>query len=192
MPPNPPYPLQLEIDYPSGLSRLLIFVKWLLALPHYIAIYLLGIVAWVMTVIAFFAVLITGRYPRGPFDFLVGFERWRARVGAYVLLQTDSYPPFTLAEDPAYPVRMQVRYEERIARWRPLVHWLLVIPALVAAFVVHLVALVAAVAGWFAILFTGRYPEPLFAAVTVGLRWGARVTIYSWWMVSEYPPFVWG
>jgi hypothetical protein len=190
-PPNPDYPVRLEIDYPQRLSRLLIFVKWLLAIPHLIALYVLGIVAYAVLIIAWFAVLITGGYPRALFDYLVGFERWRARVGAYLLLQTDAYPPFKLADDPAYPVRLEIDYPPRIARWRPLLHWLLAIPALIGAFVVGIVAYLAAIVAWFAILFTGRYPEGLFNAATVALRWSARVTIYYYWMVEPYPPFVW-
>ena len=190
-PPNPDYPVRLEIDYPQRLSRLLIFVKWLLAIPHLIALYVLGIVAYAVLIIAWFAVLITGRYPRALFDYLVGFERWRARVGAYLLLQTDAYPPFKLADDPAYPVRLEIDYPPRIARWRPLLHWLLAIPALIGAFVVGIIAYLAAIVAWFAILFTGRYPEGLFNAATVALRWSARVTIYYYWMVEPYPPFVW-
>ena len=190
-PPNPDYPVRLEIDYPQRLSRLLIFVKWLLAIPHLIALYVLGIVAYAVLIIAWFAVLITGRYPRALFDYLVGFERWRARVSAYLLLQTDAYPPFKLADDPAYPVRLEIDYPPRIARWRPLLHWLLAIPALIGAFVVVIIAYLAAIVAWFAILFTGRYPEGLFNAATVALRWSARVTIYYYWMVEPYPPFVW-
>jgi hypothetical protein len=190
-PRNPDYPVRLEIDRPERLSRLLIFVKWLLAIPHYIALWVLGIVAYVALIIAWFAVLITGRYPRALFDFLVGFERWRSRVAAYLLLQTDAYPPFSLEDDPSYPVRLQVDYPRRVARWRPLVHWLLAIPALIAAGLVGLIAYVAVVVAWFAILITGRYPEALFDAVTVALRWSARVTLYVYWMVDRYPPFVW-
>jgi hypothetical protein len=190
-PPNPDYPVRVEIDYPSRLSRLLIFVKWLLAIPHFIVLYVLQIAAFFAVVISFFAVLITGRYPRALFDFVVGVERWRARVGAYLFFQTDAYPPFALSDDPAYPVRLQAEYPERIARWRPLVHWLLVIPALFGAFAVGIIAYVAVIIAWFAILITGRYPQPLFDAVTVGLRWAARTTLYAYWLTDRYPPFVW-
>ena len=190
-PPNPDYPVRLDIDYPPRLSRLLIFVKWLLAIPHYIAIYVLAIGAYVVIIISWFAVIITGRYPRGMFDFMVGFERWLMRVSAYLLLQTDRYPPFALADDPGYPVRLEVEYPERIARWRPLVHWLLSIPVFIALLVIGIIAYVAAFIAWFAILITGRYPAGLFNAVTVALRWNARARIYYYWMTEAYPPFVW-
>lgn len=189
---NPDYPVRLDVDYPQSLSRLLIFVKWLLAIPHYFVLLVLAIGAWFAIVIAFFAVLFTGRYPEGVFNYLVGVLRWAARVNAYVLLMTDAYPPFSLEDDPAYPVRVQIDYPAHIANWRPLVHWLLAIPAAIAAYVIFLVAYVAVFLAWFAILFTGRNPQGLFDAALIGLRWQLRVSAYSYWMTEQYPPFVWG
>jgi hypothetical protein len=191
VPPNPDYPVRLDVDYPPRLSRLLIFVKWLLFIPHYIVLYVLAIVVYVALFISWFAVIITGGYPEGLFSFLLGFQRWTARVAAYLLLQTDRYPPFSLEDDPNYPVRLQIDYPPRIARWRPLVHWLLAIPAVIAAAVIGIVAFFAAVIAWFAILFTGRYPQSLFRTVTIALRWNARVNTYYYWMIDRYPPFVW-
>lgn len=92
--------VHLEIDYPNvkkDLNRWLPIVKWLLAIPHYIVLAFLLIAAFFVTVIAWFAILFTGRYPRGLFDFVVGVGRWVTRVNAYaLLLTTDKYPPFSL------------------------------------------------------------------------------------------------
>jgi hypothetical protein len=92
------YPLVFDVDYPERLSRLLIFVKWLLALPHYIVLFLflLGLVAYLAWIVAWWAILITGRFPRALFDFLVGLGRWNWRVQAYTNLLRDEYPPFSL------------------------------------------------------------------------------------------------
>ncbi len=90
------YPVTFEIDYPQELNRWLPLVKWLLALPHYVVLFFLGIAAFVVWVIAFFAILFTATYPRGMFDFLVGVLRWSNRVNAYVYLMRDEYPPFSL------------------------------------------------------------------------------------------------
>lgn len=91
------YPVTLEVEYREDLSRWQIFVKWLLAIPHFLILAVLGIVAYVCVFIAFFAILFTGRYPRGLFDFVVGTARWAVRVNAYaVWLMTDRYPPFSL------------------------------------------------------------------------------------------------
>ena len=92
--------LRLEIAYPdvpANLNRWLPLVKWFLAIPHYIALFFLGIAAWICIVIAWFAILFTGRYPRGLFEFVVAVGRWAVRVSAYAfLLTTDRYPPFSL------------------------------------------------------------------------------------------------
>src|SRR4051812_28990352 len=94
------YPVQLTIERQEEYSRFMPLIKWLLAIPHYICLLFLGIGAMVVILIAFFAVLITGRYPKGMFDYLVGVTRWAIRVSAYVYLLRDEYPPFTLADDP--------------------------------------------------------------------------------------------
>ena len=94
---SPEYPVRVEIEYPEKLSRLLIFVKWLLAIPHIIILGLLGLVGFVVYVIAWFAILFTGRFPRSMFDFLVGIGRWYLRVYAYIWLMRDEYPPFSMS-----------------------------------------------------------------------------------------------
>ena len=94
---NSEYPVRLDIQYPERLSRLLIFVKWLLAIPHMVILGLLGILGLAVYVIAWFAILFTGRFPRSLFDFLVGIGRWYLRVYAYVWLMRDEYPPFSLS-----------------------------------------------------------------------------------------------
>ena len=92
--------VRLDLDYPDAaadLNRFLPIVKWLLAIPHYIVLIVLWVVAIVVTVLAWFAILITGRYPRPLFDFVLGVSRWSLRVEAYMwLLTTDRYPPFRL------------------------------------------------------------------------------------------------
>ncbi len=93
--------VHLDIPYPDAgqdLNRFLPLVKWLLAIPHYIVLIILGLIAFIVTIIAWFAILIVGRYPRGMFDFVVGVSRWGYRVAAYAfLLSTDRYPPFRLS-----------------------------------------------------------------------------------------------
>lgn len=94
--------VHLEVPYPDAardLNRWLPLVKWLLALPHYFVLFFLGIGVFFVVVIAWFAILITGRYPRGLFDFVVDAQRWGNRVTAYTtLLVTDRYPPFVLGQ----------------------------------------------------------------------------------------------
>ena len=94
--------VHLDIPYPAAekdLNRFLPLVKWLLAIPHYVVLIILGLIAFIITIIAWFAILIVGKYPKGMFDFVVGVSRWGYRVAAYAfLLSTDRYPPFRLEE----------------------------------------------------------------------------------------------
>jgi Domain of unknown function (DUF4389) len=190
-PEQPAYPAQLEIAYPAELNRWLPLVKWLLAFPHYIALFFVGIGAFFVIIWAFFAVLFTGRYPRGAFDYLVGTCRWAYRVAAYVHLMTDAYPPFSLDDDSAYPVRVQVSYQERIANWRPLVHWLLVLPYLFVAAALYWLTGILTFIAFFTVLFTKQIPRGMFDLMVPGIRWSLRGNVYGYFMTDRYPPFVW-
>jgi hypothetical protein len=186
------YPVHLDIDRQEEYSRFMPLIKWLLAIPHLLVLTVLGIGAFFAVIGAFFAVLFTGRYPEGLFNFLVGVARWANRVNAYLYLTVDPYPPFSLDDDPSYPVRFNVDYPaEGIDRWRPLVQWLLVIPYLLVTYLIAYLAELVAFLAFFAILFTKRYPEGLFNIVRVALRWTARASAYALWMTPRYPPFVW-
>ncbi len=191
-PPSPDYPARLEIDRQERYSRLLPFVKWLLAFPHYIVLFFLYIGAFFAGIGAFFAVLFTGKYPPGIFNLIEGTLRWSYRVNAYALLLTDAYPPFSLAEEPDYGVRMEIRRPERIANWRPLVQWLLVIPYyLLAQILATIWIYLIVVISFFAILFTGKYPQALFEFALVAQRWNLRAGAYAFFMTDRYPPFAW-
>ncbi|HWD03233.1 MAG TPA: DUF4389 domain-containing protein [Amycolatopsis sp.] len=199
--------VRVEADLDEPLSRWLWLVKWLLLIPHWIVLTVLWLCYPVVGLFAFFAILVTGRYPRPLFGFTTGLLRWSWRVHfyGYAALGTDRYPPFTLADVPEYPARLEIGYPERLSRGLVLVKWwLLVLPHLivVALFVGGGGSLVQASAGWnggligilmlvaaIVLLFTGTYPRSVFDFALGMDRWALRVAAYVCLLTDEYPPF---
>jgi hypothetical protein len=186
------YPLQLDIDHQEQYSRFMPLVKWLLVIPNYIVLIVLWIGALFAIVISWFAVLITGRYPRGLFDYMLGVARWTNRVTTYHYLMVDPYPPFSLDSHPDYPTRFELEYPEKVERWRPLVAWILAIPYLIVAGILVYLGYVLVFFAFFTILFARSFPKGMFDIVVVALRWQARGNAYALWLVTRYPPWVWG
>lgn len=207
--PPRPYAARLNIDYPEKLDRFTTFFRVIWIIPIAIILSLLtatgnetvisetgnrivrsggGISAglWFATMLMIvFRVL----YPRWWFDFARELMRFGARVGAYLALLTDRYPS-TVDEQ---SVHLEIDYpdvERDLSRWLPLVKWLLAIPHYLVLVVLWLVAIVAVVVAWFAILVTGRYPRALFNFVVGVGRWTIRVGAYAFLLVTDrYPPF---
>ena len=145
-----------------------------------------GAVASVCAFLSWFAILFTGRYPRGLWDLARMYMGWRANVLAYVALLRDEYPPFGSG---AYPVTFDVGYPEQSNRWSVAFRLILAIPQIIVLALVLLAWLVTVVIAWFAILFTGRYPEGLYGFGVGVQRWTLRVQAYLFLIRDEYPPF---
>jgi hypothetical protein len=179
-----------------------------LAIPHFLVLACLGAAFLATTIVAGFAILFTGRYPRALFDFNVGVLRWNWRVGFYVYaaLGTDRYPPFTLARTD-YPADFEVDYPERLSRGLVLVKsWVLALPHVIIGVLVvadillypwagaqqaggySVLNLLVVIAGIF-LLITGAYPRPMFDFLLGVNRWLYRVVTYVAFMRDEYPPF---
>ncbi len=204
------YPVRVDAALDPAVSRWLWLFKWLLLIPHFVVLAFLWLFFVILSIVAFFAILITARYPRGIFDFNAGVLRWTWRVHYYAIgaFATDRYPPFRLDEDPAYPAHFHVDYPERLSRGLVLVKWwLLAIPQYV------IVGILTGSGAWFtldagehssswpgliavlaifsaiALLVTGRYPRQIFDFVVELNRWVLRVAAYAALMTDEYPPF---
>jgi hypothetical protein len=207
------HPVSLNARLDPDLSRWMWLVKWILAIPHFVVLALLWVAFVVTTFAAGVAILFTGRYPQGIYEFNLGVLRWTWRVSYYCTtggIGTDRYPPFSLQREPDYPAVLDIAYPERLSRGLVLVKWwLLAIPHYLILAVLlgagigwtldsgnlsfeplggGLLGLLVVVTGAI-LLFTGRYPRSLFDLIVGFNRWIFRVIAYAALMTDRYPPF---
>ena len=201
------YPARFDVDYPAQRDRLTTLLRLIWAIPICVIVGLLsgptgqyvdqagktmssgggGFVAglFVATVLM---LVFRQRYPRWWFDFAVELARFSGRVGAYLLLLTDSYP--STVEEQSVHIAVDYPDVAQLNRWLPLVKWLLAIPHLIILAFLGIGALVVTVIAWFTILFTGAYPRGMFDFVVGVGRWSTRVWAYAFLLVTDvYPPF---
>jgi Domain of unknown function (DUF4389) len=207
------HPVDVRVEPPAGeRDRVTAAFRVILAIPHLVLVGapaavalswtwgpegnrqlewtgggVLGAVAAVCAVIAWFAILATGRYPEGLRSLVTYYLRWRVRAVAYAALLRDEYPPFG---DGGYPAELVLDAPEK-PRDRVTVAFriILAIPQLLAVWVLGMAWFLATVIAWFAILFTGRYPRGLYDFSVGVLRWNTRVEAYLLLLHDEYPPF---
>ncbi|MDI6857720.1 MAG: DUF4389 domain-containing protein [Dehalococcoidia bacterium] len=197
------YPVVLEVDYPERQSRWKTLLRLFLAIPLIIFLAILGggsvasvgdteglrysLGATGAVIIAIWAaIVVRGYIPRWLFNFEVAFLRFSTRVSSYFALLTDVYPPF----EGDYPVRLEIDYPERLARWKVLI-WkgITSIPHFIVLLFLGIAALFCVIIAWFAILITARFPQGLHRFVAGVFRWNTRVWGYFISLTDEYPPF---
>lgn len=183
------YPIQYEADYVERHSRLTTFFRLLTVIPAALLTMVYGFAASFALIAAWFAVVFTGRYPEGLYNFMAGFLRNSTRLNAYANLVTDAYPPFSGQPDDSYPVRVQIGPPKgEYSRLKALFRIILAIPAMIIAYALSILVGIMAFLAWFAIVFTGKMPKSFQDLIDLGLRYMTRANAYYFLMVEQYPP----
>jgi hypothetical protein len=185
------YPISYGADAVlEGRNRLTTFFRGIVVIPWQIVQYLYGIVAQIAAFIAWFAIVFTGRYPRGIYDFNAGFLRMSTRVNSFYYLLNDEWPPFGGEQALDYPVRVGVAPPlDAYSRLKTGFRFIVGIPVMLLAVVQGLILFVCVVIAWFAILFTGRLAEGLFTPMRSAMAYLTRAIGYFLLLTEEWPPF---
>ncbi|NOX31903.1 MAG: DUF4389 domain-containing protein [Actinobacteria bacterium] len=188
------YPVTYEIDSPLEIARWRPLVQWIMAIPHFFAAYFVAIVAQVVAVIAWFAIVFTGKMPEGMANILAMSLRYSARVSAYAGFLYSDYPPFTFdaqTEDPGgSPV--VTSFEAALTdrnRLTVFFRLIMAIPIMIFTGIIFFVAELAYIGAFFAILFTGKWPQGIRDFVVKAFRLSQRTNAYVMLLTDEYPPF---
>lgn len=188
------YPAAFTLEPPEKVANWRPLVQWLLAIPHFIAAYVLNIVAAICVVIAWFAILITGKMPQGLADFICLGHRYQGRAMAYAGFLHAEYPPFDFSTTAADPGGQPVRFDYEPAledrnRLTVLLRIFWMIPAYIFFYVIYLIAGIVWFISFFAVLFTGKWPGGLLNFATGAIRVATRFGAYASLLTDEYPPF---
>ena len=189
--PGPADEILVAFAEPADQRRLTVLVRLILAIPHIVVLWVLGIAAEVVALICWFAALVTGRLPDALAEFQVGYLRWATRFYAYLFLLTDEYPPFEFA-DSDYPVRMRAQ-PGRLNRLAVLFRIILVIPAWIVSVVLgYGISFLVMLVTWLIVLIAGRMPRPLHEALAAAVRYQVRVSGYFLMLTAQYPGGLFG
>jgi hypothetical protein len=184
------YPVHVRIEYRERQSRSRTLLRAFTVLPHLAVLAVLELAAAVVLLIAWIAILLTGRYPRAFFGFAAGTLRYATRVGCYWMLVTDRFPPFGLgARTDGYPVEVWVDEPARLSRLTTCLRIVLAIPAWLILYFLALFSVMMSFAAWWVILVTGRLPYGMFEVMELPHRYRARASAYSWLLTDAYPWF---
>ena len=185
-----PPPVEVAVTEPERQRRLTVAFRLILIIPHVFLLFFLGIAAAVVVFLGWWGALFTARLPQFAVTYLAGFLTWYLRVMAYLFLLTDVYPPFTLEDDPAYPVRLAVPERQRLNRFAVFFRVILMIPAaIVASVALQGASSIVLFIGWLITLITGRLPRSLHQAFAAVVRYQTRVACYEYMLT---PAYAWG
>lgn len=183
------YPVAYEADHVERQHRLTTFFRGLVVIPWLLVGILWGLGALACTVLAWFALVATGRYPQGLYDFNARAHRFSARVNGFLFLLTDRWPPFDGDEHPEYPVRLVIPPPQAAySRWKALLRLILAIPVMIVAYLLDLLVNVVVILSWIVIVITGKHPKGLFDVLKLGLAYLARASTYSALLTERWPP----
>jgi len=180
------HPIDMTVGSDLQRSRLTVFFRMLIAIPHLLWMFLWGIAAEVVVFIAWFAAMFTGRVPDGLHNFLATFLRFYTRLSAYLFLLSDPYPPFGGAEG-GYPVDVHIAPSEPQSRLTVFFRLILIIPAALLTYVFRLVNEIVAFLGWFHCLFTGHMNEGMQNISAWLLRYEVQTAAYALLLTQRYP-----
>ena len=184
------YPVHFDVEHQERYSRLTTFFRLVLAIPHLIWILLWSVATGIVVFLAWFAILFTGRYPQGFFNFVAAFLSYSTRVSCYLFLLTDRFPPFSGGSpDDGYPVQVSVDRTERLSRLTTFFRLFMAIPAYLVLYVLQLLGRLLAFFAWFVIVIMGRLPKGLFEVMELPQRYQLRVTAYLFLVTDAYPWF---
>jgi len=186
----PAYPFGVDVDGPAAQNRLSVLLRILYVIPHIIVLYFIGLAVAVVTVIAWFSILFTGKYPQGLLQFSVNATHWQTRANAYMYLLTDKYPPFAMGADDTYPVRFWGEGEiEGRNRVTTFFRYFMLIPQAIVLYLVSIAAVIVLFIAWIVALFAGSVPAGMHNFLAGTLRWTTRVGAYGSLLTDKYPPF---
>lgn len=189
--------VRLELPRPAKSSRGILLLRllfgWLYAgIPHYICLFAVSSAMGAISFVAFWAVLFSGRYPKGLFTIITGLLDWQARISVYLNFLRDEYPPLGFTS--TYPARVVIDYPEKLSRGLLLLRAFfgflyILIPHGICLFIRQIAHGVITFIAWWAVLFTGKIPERMFSFLSGTYRWSLRVSAYCFFLTDEYPPF---
>ncbi len=183
------YPVTFDADYVERRSRLSVFFRLILLIPLTIVLYIYGLIATIVVFIAWFAIVFTGRYPDGMYDFVAGYTRFITRYTGYAALLCDAYPPFWGGDDPNYPIRLEFRGPlDPYNRMKTLFRIILMIPLLILRYAITIVLELVAIAAWFIIVIGGSMPRGMFDLMAMANSYVARSDAYIFLLTETYPP----